>query len=437
MIINTDKWEEFTISKLFDIHPTKAYKITNKDLLEDDGKNPVIVNSGFNNGVGGYTNRDCTEEKGIITFTDTAAKSTDSFFYQANDFVGYSHVQGMYALNHEWTENESLFLISVIKAKIANKYDFIEKMTRTDILNLVIKLPITSPDVPDWNYMNEYIETIKNKAKVAIKNCIKTYEYKILNRKIAMPLERLYSHFCYFPLDVEKMRQGAAYLVGEHDFKSFCTVRSQAEETVRTIYSLDVTRDEGDMITIRISGSGFLYNMVRIIAGTLMKVGMGVYPPEHVEEILEARDRQQAGQTALARGLTLVNMEYEKELPRWCHSQNRHWNYHILQSHIKDEKTAFFLVERCRDEEWERLLRRTIHHAFQNGAELVCVADLEKGRLKSGDRYGYYVIEGRDSISVETALLLLDEEEQKEIQKIGSPTSEEWFGAVDGGKQEA
>ena len=79
------------------------------------------------------------------------------------------------------------------------------------------------------------------------------------------------------------------------------------------------------MITIRISGSGFLYNMVRIIAGTLMKVGMGVYPPEHVEEILEARDRQQAGQTALAIGLTLVNMEYEKELPRWCHSQNRHW----------------------------------------------------------------------------------------------------------------
>lgn len=177
MIIDTDKWEEFTISKLFDIHPTKAYKITNKDLFEDDGKNPVIVNSGFNNGVGGYTNSDCTEEKGIITFTDTAAKSTDSFFYQANDFVGYPHVQGMYALNHEWTENESLFLISVIKAKIANKYDFIEKMTRMDILNLVIKLPIISPDVPDWNYMNEYIESIKNKAKVAIKNCIKAYEY--------------------------------------------------------------------------------------------------------------------------------------------------------------------------------------------------------------------------------------------------------------------
>ena len=99
-------------------------------------------------------------------------------------------------------------------------------------------------------------------------NCVKTYEYRILNRKIDMPLQRLYSHFCYFKLDVDKMRQAAAYLVGEHDFKSFCTARSQAEETVRTIYSLDLQKD-GDMLTLRISGSGFLYNMVRIIAGTL------------------------------------------------------------------------------------------------------------------------------------------------------------------------
>ena len=147
-------------------------------------------------------------------------------------------------------------------------------------------------------------------------NCTKTYEYKILNRKIAMPLERLYAHFCYFPLDVERMQEAGNYLVGEHDFKSFCTTRTQAEDTIRTIYSLSVTKQD-DMITIRISGSGFLYNMVRIIAGTLMKVGMGVYPPEHVVTILEARDRRQAGQTAAAHGLTLVSMEYEKELPAW------------------------------------------------------------------------------------------------------------------------
>ena len=226
-------------------------------------------------------------------------------------------------------------------------------------------------------------------------NCVKTYEYRILNRKISVPTLRLYSHFCYFPMDVEKMQRAASYLVGEHDFASFCTVRTQAEETVRTVYSLDVSRGADDMITIRIRGSGFLYNMVRIIAGTLMKVGMGVYPPEHMEEILEAKNRQAAGPTAPARGLTLISMEYEKELPAWHFAENAHWKYRILQSYIRTEQTAFFYIERCQDEAWEGVLRRNIHHAFQNGACRVFVADGEhccpeafgeKLRLEAGQR---------------------------------------------------
>lgn len=222
-------------------------------------------------------------------------------------------------------------------------------------------------------------------------NCIKTYEYKVLNRKISMPLERLYAHFCYFHLDLDKMRKAATYLVGEHDFKSFCTVRTQAEETVRTIYSLDISK-QNDLITIRISGSGFLYNMVRIIAGTLLEVGMGAYPPEHMEEILDARDRQAAGRTAPARGLTLVSMEYQKKLPAWHHRENKYWEYDILQSHIEDEKTAYFMITRCQDEELDGILRRNIHHAFQNGAKQVCVTDLQRPeRLKQGNVHGRYV----------------------------------------------
>ncbi len=141
-------------------------------------------------------------------------------------------------------------------------------------------------------------------------NSRKTYEYKILNRRFAMPTERLYSHFVYLPLDLEKMRQAAMYLVGEHDFKSFCSSRSQVENTVRTIYSLNLSKED-DMIKIRICGNGFLYNMVRIIVGTLMKVGLKVYPPEHVREILEAKDRNAAGPKAAACGLTLIKLEYE------------------------------------------------------------------------------------------------------------------------------
>lgn len=140
-------------------------------------------------------------------------------------------------------------------------------------------------------------------------NTIKTYEYKILNRKFALPTERLYSAFVYYPLDVEKMQMAAAYLVGEHDFKSFCSSGSQVESTVRTITDISVEK-HGEMISIKVSGNGFLYNMVRIIVGTLMKIGLGVWEPERMEEILNACDRNAAGPKAEARGLTLVEIRY-------------------------------------------------------------------------------------------------------------------------------
>lgn len=137
----------------------------------------------------------------------------------------------------------------------------------------------------------------------------KTYEYKILNRRFPDPTRRLYSFFYYYPLDVTKMQQAADYLVGEHDFKSFCTAKPDVDNTVRTIYSLEVTK-EADMITIRVTGNGFLYNMVRIIAGTLIRVGGGSIEPEQIKEILEAGDRKIAGETARPEGLTLVKIMY-------------------------------------------------------------------------------------------------------------------------------
>ncbi len=85
--IDTTEWKEFSIGELFDIHPTKAYKLTNSDLMSTDGKNPIVVNSSFNNGIGGYTNQDNTEKGGIVTFSDTT--SAEAIFYQKKDFVGY------------------------------------------------------------------------------------------------------------------------------------------------------------------------------------------------------------------------------------------------------------------------------------------------------------------------------------------------------------
>ncbi|MCR5387900.1 MAG: tRNA pseudouridine(38-40) synthase TruA, partial [Lachnospiraceae bacterium] len=150
----------------------------------------------------------------------------------------------------------------------------------------------------------------------------KTYEYKIYNARIPDPLRIRYSLFCSRYLDVEKMRAAAACLVGEHDFTSFASVHMQAKSPVRTINSLEIIPEplcpracDADsfapkIITIRVKGTGFLYNMVRIIAGTLMEAGFGSITPGQMREILEAKDRTRAGTTAPACGLTLANIDF-------------------------------------------------------------------------------------------------------------------------------
>lgn len=197
----------------------------------------------------------------------------------------------------------------------------------------------------------------------------KTYEYRIYNAPMPDPMRRLYTYFSRYRFEVDQMREAAQYLVGEHDFKSFCSTYTSAKTTVREILSIDVeevfsgrtgkgrqTEDHcdrlmpradrdrrmwaadpaiglhtedpecclqaGEMIdpadpscrmpreiVIRVRGRGFLYNMVRIIAGTLMEVGRGAKSPEEVSEILTALDRRAAGPTAPACGLTLTRYE--------------------------------------------------------------------------------------------------------------------------------
>ena len=145
---------------------------------------------------------------------------------------------------------------------------------------------------------------------------IKTYEYRIYNAPMPDPLRRLYTYFSRYTFDVEAMREAAQYLVGEHDFKSFCSMYTSAKTTVREILSVEVEEipcgAAGGLpreIVIRVSGRGFLYNMVRIIAGTLMEIGRGAKKPADMPAILESLDRRAAGPTAPACGLTLVRYE--------------------------------------------------------------------------------------------------------------------------------
>ena len=257
-------------------------------------------------------------------------------------------------------------------------------------------------------------------------NCRKTYTYRIYNYKIPDPLLRLYSQFCYYELDTEKMRQAVRCLTGEHDFNCFCSARSQADNTVRTIYGIDILEEEvpagGRLITIRISGSGFLYNMVRIIAGTLLQIGSGIRPAEDMERILRSRDRKNAGPVAGACGLTLLSIEFQKELEDRVSAENEDWSYVLDQRELKAGKAArcaetagagpassagsceavpgpaaFLTVYRCAERDYQELLTRLFHQNYRNGAACTYVRDLEHPeRLAAGQQYGFYMLEAAE-----------------------------------------
>lgn len=137
----------------------------------------------------------------------------------------------------------------------------------------------------------------------------KTYEYKILNSEFKNPMLTRYTDFIRGKLDISKMQCACEYFIGEHNFKAFCASGSTAKTTVRKIYSLNVEKD-GDIICIRVKGNGFLYNMVRIIAGTLVYVGNGKIQPEDIPEIIKSKDRTRAGKTLAPNGLTLTEVHY-------------------------------------------------------------------------------------------------------------------------------
>ncbi|KXZ40225.1 tRNA pseudouridine38-40 synthase [Alkalithermobacter thermoalcaliphilus JW-YL-7 = DSM 7308] len=137
----------------------------------------------------------------------------------------------------------------------------------------------------------------------------KKYVYKIWNDKYHNPFFRKYYEHIDKQLDIQLMRQGASFLIGEHDFSSFKSSKSQKKSSIRTIYSIDIQKEDC-LIYITIHGNGFLHNMVRIIVGTLIEVGLSIKKPEDVKYILEKKDRSLAGPTASAKGLYLLDVEY-------------------------------------------------------------------------------------------------------------------------------
>jgi tRNA pseudouridine38-40 synthase len=137
----------------------------------------------------------------------------------------------------------------------------------------------------------------------------KEYRYFLYQSPIRDPFQRNYAYHYPYPLNLAVMRKACTFLLGTHDFSSFCSARTEVEDKVRTIETIEISQD-GDRISFRFIGNGFLYNMVRILVGTLIEVGSGKRQPEEIVGILEKRDRRYAGKTAPGQGLYLWKVFY-------------------------------------------------------------------------------------------------------------------------------
>ncbi|WP_462412580.1 tRNA pseudouridine(38-40) synthase TruA [Neobacillus sp. Marseille-QA0830] len=137
----------------------------------------------------------------------------------------------------------------------------------------------------------------------------KEYRYMLLLSGKRDPFLRNYAYLYRYPLDLQAMKQAAGHFLGTYDFTSFCSAKTEVEDKIRTIETIDFSLD-GEMLTLRFVGNGFLYNMVRILVGTLLEVGAGERKPSDIPSILEKKDRRFAGKTAPAHGLYLWRVFY-------------------------------------------------------------------------------------------------------------------------------
>ncbi len=182
--------------------------------------------------------------------------------------------------------------------------------------NAVIDTEKSPEEIRD--YMNRYlpediaVEEVREASQrfhARYKAVGKTYCYTCYDGPVKPVFNRKYVTRLDTAVDVEKMRQAAVFLEGEHDFKSFCGNSKMKKSTVRTVDSIEIKRSRG-YIYFTFHGNGFLQNMVRILVGTLLEVGKNAMPPEKVKEILEAKDRKLAGPTAPPQGLCLIKVDY-------------------------------------------------------------------------------------------------------------------------------
>lgn len=252
MRIDTILWESFVVGDLFDIHPTSAYKLTNLKLL-DGGKNPVVVNSSYNNGIGGYSSKPTTERGNMITFSDTVDANT--IFYQENNFIGYPHVQGLYPkgiYKEKWSKFSLMFFAVILrKSALTKGFDYGNKFRRDIAMKLTIKLPVTKNGSPNWLYMESYMNKIQKKTthSISVLQSLKVHSKNRVDIKKwqKFELQQLFEITKGSRLTKKEMKEGIINYVGASSFNNGITYHISNSEHIHPGGTLTTTYNGSDI----------------------------------------------------------------------------------------------------------------------------------------------------------------------------------------------
>lgn len=249
--------------------------------------------------------------------------------YDGTDYCGWQIQKNAKTVEYVLTEALRRLLQEDVELTGASRTDSgVHAMGNIAVFDTETQIPPDRMSMAVNRYLPEDIRVMRSWETAPDfhpRHCVsrKTYEYTIMNTSIPLPVLRRYTYHVYGALDVAAMEQAAGILVGTHDFSAFCSAGSQVKSKVRTIYELNIKEryvwpaapsmgTDGRLLGICVSGNGFLYNMVRILAGTLIEVGLSRRSLDSVAEALAGGRRELAGPTAPAAGLTLCSICFEQ-----------------------------------------------------------------------------------------------------------------------------
>ena len=237
--------------------------------------------------------------------------------YDGTNYAGWQRQQNAIAVQQKLEEALTALFHQPITTKASSRTDAGVHALGQRAAFFADNMPIPLDKLPQVinGYLPSDISVIKADS---VSDCFnprfdamyKTYKYQIYNAPTPNPLLSRYSIYEPRPMDIKAMKKAAAMFIGRHDFAAFQATGSSAKTTVREIYDCKITNQPSNLITLTITGSGFLYNMVRIIAGTLLYTGLGKIPTDAIPNIINSRNRTCAGKTMPPQGLILQEVGY-------------------------------------------------------------------------------------------------------------------------------